>query len=79
MGSSWNAKGDQMTNQQTTVLSMLLGGSVDRIEAENIGIMNLSAIISRLRKKNFTIKKTTKIRPNALKTRVVEVAEYYLV
>ena len=57
---------------------MLSGGSVDRIQLENLGIMNLSSIISRLKKKNFNIKKAWKIRPNALKTRVVEVAEYYI-
>ena len=67
-----------MTPQETKILSMLCGGSIDRIDSENIGILNLSAIISRLKKKNFNIKKAWKIRPNALKTRVVEVAEYYI-
>jgi len=57
---------------------MLSGGSVDRIQLENLGIMNLSSIISRLKKKNIKINKAWKIRPNALKTRVVEVAEYYI-
>ena len=68
-----------MSNQETIVLSALIGGSVDRIQMENIGILNLSAIISRLKKKNYKINKAWKIRPNALKTRVVEVAEYYIV
>ena len=67
-----------MTPQESTVLSMLSGGSVDRFEAESIGILELSSIISRLKKKNIKINKAWKIRPNALKTRVVEVAEYYI-
>ena len=64
--------------QETTILSALCGGSVDRIQAEELGIMNLSATISRLKKRNIKINKAVKIRQNALKTRVVEVSEYFL-
>ena len=67
-----------MGNQEILVLSMLSGGSIDKIEMEKHGIMNLSSVISRLRKKNHHIKKAYKIRPNSDKTRIVEVAEYYL-
>ena len=67
-----------MTPQETKVLSRLCGGSLDRIEAEELGIMNLSATISRLKKRNIKINKAVKIRQNALKTRVIEVSEYFL-
>ena len=67
-----------MGNQETTVLNWLRGQSIEKVEAEKIGIMNLPAVISRLRKKNYPIKKAYKARPNSDKTRIVEVAEYYL-
>ena len=68
-----------MGNQQTTILSRLCGGSLDRIEAEELGIMNLSATISKLKQAGIKINKGCKIRQNACKTRVIEVVEYFLV
>jgi len=62
--------------QLETVKSMLLGGSLDSVEAEKVGVMNLSSFISRLRKSGHNITKAYKCRPNSDKTRIVNVAEY---
>jgi len=64
--------------QESKLLSALRGGSVDRLQAEDLGIMNLSATISRRKKRNIKINKAVTIRQNALKTRVIEVSEYFL-
>ena len=68
----------RLRSKERAVLRWLWDQSIDKLEAQSIGVMRLSAVIYRLRKMGYKIKTACKVTVDRPGGNVVEIPEYYL-